>query len=106
MAVRFEPLRDMVLIEQVAAEKKIGSIFVPENAQDRPNIGVVIAVGPGDARQPQGGVSSGWPSPTMSVKVGDTVVFERWSGFDMEIDGKEYKIIPEGSIFGRMPSPP
>ncbi len=96
MNVAFEPLGNMVLIHRLDPTKKIGSIFVPDTSQDAPNTGTVIAVGPGRTRD------DGTVKP-ISVAVGDTVVIEKWAGFEITLGGAEFVIISEDSIFGRIP---
>lgn len=96
MDVKFEPLRGMVLIRRLDPEKKIGAIYVPETVQDRPSIGRVAAIGPGHIRD-------NGTTRQMTVKPGDVVMFEKFSGFDIELGGMEFVVIDEDAIFGRIP---
>ena len=74
-------------------EKTAGGIIIPDTAKEKPQEGEVIAVGPG-AKSDEGKVSP------MDVKVGDTVLFGKWSGTEVKIDGKEYSIMKESDIMG------
>ena len=88
-----KPLHDEVLIAPVEEEKQTSSgLFIPETAsKEKPQMGNVLAVGPGKKGE------DGKIQP-MSVKVGDTVLYGRYSGEDIKIGGVEYKIVPETSI--------
>lgn len=86
-----EPLFDKVLIEPKKADEMVGGIFIPEAVREKkPTEGTVIAVGPG---KPDGS--------KMTVKVGDHVLYSKYGGSDIMIDGKDYVIIEEGQIYGR-----
>jgi chaperonin GroES len=92
MSVR--PLRDRVLLERVAeAEQKIGGIFIPDTAKEKPQQGKVIAVGSGRVND------KGEVLP-LDVKAGDTVLFGKYSGSEIKVDGKEYLIVREDEILG------
>lgn len=87
--VSFKPLADRVLIEQAAAEEKTASgIIIPDTAKEKPQQGKVIAVG------------NGKPDEPMTVKVGDEVLYGKYSGTEIKIDGREYTIMRESDIFG------
>lgn len=89
MSVNFKPLADRVLIEPTAAETKTASgIIIPDNAKEKPQEGLVIAVGNGKVDEP------------MTVKVGDKVLYGKYSGSELKIDGKEYLIAKEADILG------
>ena len=89
MSVNFKPLADRVLIEPAAAEEATASgIIIPDSAKEKPQKGVVIAVGPGKKEEPT------------TVKVGATVLYGKFSGTDLSIDGKDYMIMREADILG------
>ena len=92
--VNFIPNEDRILVEAAAAEEKTASgIIIPDTAKEKPQEGEVVAVGPG-AKNENGKVSP------MDVKVGDIVLFGKWSGTEVKIDGKEYSIMKESDIMG------
>jgi chaperonin GroES len=96
MAVRIRPLDDRVVVKpQEAEEKTAGGILLPDNAREKPQRGKVIAVGPGRL------LDSG-ERATLSVKVGDTVIYGRYGGSDMKIDGDEHKILRESEILAKI----
>ena len=92
--MKFRPLHDRVLIESLESEEKTaGGIIIPDTAKEKPQEGKVIAVGPGSKTE------DGKIVP-MDVKVGDRVLFGKWSGTEVKIDGKEYSIMKESDIMG------
>ena len=92
--MKFRPLHDRVLIESLESEEKTaGGIIIPDTAKEKPQEGKVIAVGPG-AKSEDG------KTIPMDVKVGDRVLFGKWSGTEVKIDGKEYSIMKESDIMG------
>jgi chaperonin GroES len=92
--MKFRPLHDRVVIERIDAEAKTaGGIIIPDTAQEKPQQGEVIAVGPG------GRDESGKLIP-VDVKVGDRILFGKWSGTEVKIDGVEYLIMKESDIMG------
>ena len=92
--MKFRPLHDRVLIESLESEEKTaGGIIIPDTAKEKPQEGKVIAVGPGSKTE------DGKIVP-MDVKVGDRVLFGKWSGTEFKIDGKEYSIMKESDIMG------
>jgi chaperonin GroES len=92
--MKFRPLHDRVLIESLESEEKTaGGIIIPDTAKEKPQEGKVIAVGPGSKTE------DGKIVP-MDVKVGDRVLFGKWSGTEVKIDGKEYNIMKESDIMG------
>ena len=92
--LNIKPLADRVLVEPAAAETKTSSgIIIPDTAKEKPQEGEVVAVGPG-AKNEDGKISK------MDVKVGDIVLFGKWSGTEVKIDGKEYSIMKESDIMG------
>ena len=87
MSVNIRPLADRVLIEPAAAETTTASgIIIPDNAQEKPQRGTVVAVGPGKKDEPT------------TVKVGDTVLYGKYSGTDLNLDGVDYMIMREADI--------
>ena len=92
--MKFRPLHDRVLVESLESEEKTaGGIIIPDTAKEKPQEGKVIAVGPGSKTE------DGKIVP-MDVKVGDRVLFGKWSGTEVKIDGKEYSIMKESDIMG------
>ena len=92
--MKFRPLHDRVLIEISDGEEKTsGGIIIPDTAKEKPQEGEVVAVGSG-ARTEDGKITP------MDVKVGDIVLFGKWSGNEVKIDGKEYSIMKESDIMG------
>ena len=92
--MKFRPLHDRVLIEISDGEEKTsGGIIIPDTAKEKPQEGEVVAVGSG-ARTEDGKITP------MDVKVGDIVLFGKWSGTEVKIDGKEYSIMKESDIMG------
>ena len=90
----FRPLHDRVLVKRVKEEEKTkGGIIIPETAQEKPQEGEVVAVGPG-ARDEDG------ERIAMDVKVGDRILFGKWSGTEVKIDGEELLIMKESDIMG------
>jgi len=90
----FRPLQDRVLIRAVAQQDKTaGGILIPDTAQEKPTEGEVIAVGPG-ARSEDGKVHA------LDVEVGDRVLFGKWSGTEIKLDGEDVVIIKESDIMG------
>ena len=90
----FQPLHDRVLVERVEAEQKTaGGIIIPDSAQEKPQQGKIIAVGTGTAND------NGTVTP-LTVKAGDKVLFGKWSGTEIKLDGKEYMIMKESDILG------
>ena len=92
--MKFRPLHDRVLIKVLDSEEKTaGGIIIPDTAKEKPQEGEVVAVGPGSKNE------DGKVAP-MDVKVGDIVLFGKWSGTEVKIDGKEYSIMKESDIMG------
>ena len=85
----FKPLADRVLVQPAAAEEKTSSgIIIPDTAKEKPQKGQIVAVGTGKKDEP------------MNVKVGDSVLYGKYSGTEITIDGEEYLIMRESDIFG------
>jgi len=92
--MHFRPLHDRVLVRRVDAEEKTaGGIIIPDTAKDKPQQGEIIAAGPG-ARNEQGQLVP------LEVKVGDRVLFGKWSGTEVKIDGEEFSIMKESDLLG------
>lgn len=89
MSVNFKPLADRVLVEPVQAETKTASgIIIPDTAKEKPQEGTVVAVG------------NGKPDEPMTVKVGDRVLYGKYSGSELKLDGKDYLIVRESDLLG------
>ena len=92
--MKFRPLHDRVVVNRIDAEAKTsGGIIIPDTAQEKPQQGQVMAVGPG------GRDEAGKLIP-IDVKAGDRVLFGKWSGTEVKIDGVEYLIMKESDIMG------
>ncbi|WP_114375563.1 co-chaperone GroES [Elioraea thermophila] len=92
--MKFRPLHDRVVVKRVSAEEKTaGGIIIPDTAKEKPQEGEVVAVGPG-ARNEKGELVP------LEVKVGDRVLFGKWSGTEVKIDGEELLIMKESDIMG------
>ena len=92
--MKFRPLHDRVLVESLDSEEKTsGGIIIPDTAKEKPQEGKVIAVGPG-SKSDDGKITP------MDVKVGDHVLFGKWSGTEVKVDGKDYSIMKESDIMG------
>jgi chaperonin GroES len=92
--MKFRPLHDRVVIRRLNAEEKsAGGINIPDTAQEKPMEGEVVAVGPG-ARNEQGHVVA------LEVKAGDRILFGKWSGTEVKLDGEELLIMKESDIMG------
>jgi chaperonin GroES len=92
--MNFRPLHDRVLVRRIEAdEKTAGGIIIPDTAKEKPSQGEVIAVGPG------GRDEAGKLIP-IDIKAGDTVLFGKWSGTEVKIDGEDLLIMKESDILG------
>ena len=92
--MNFRPLHDRVLVRRVEAEEKTaGGIIIPDTAKEKPQEGEVIAVGPG-ARDEDG------KRVELDVKAGDRILFGKWSGSEVRIDGEDLLIMKESDILG------
>ncbi len=90
----FRPLHDRVVVRRIEAEERsAGGIIIPDTAKEKPQQGEVIAVGPG-ARDENGKVNS------LDVQVGDRVLFGKWSGTEVRIDGQDLLIMKESDVMG------
>tara|TARA_B100001123_G_C14932857_1_gene876458 strand:- start:255 stop:542 length:288 start_codon:yes stop_codon:yes gene_type:complete len=92
--MKFKPLHDRVLVERIEQEEKTaGGIIIPDTAKEKPIEGKVIAVG-------NGAVNEQGQFHPMTVKAGDRVLFGKWSGTEVKVDGKDLLIMKESDIFG------
>lgn len=90
----FKPLHDRVLVERIEAEEKTaGGIIIPDNAKEKPQQGKVISTG-------TGAVNDNGQTVALAVKEGDTILFGKWSGTEIKLDGKDYLIMKESDILG------
>ena len=92
--MNFRPLHDRVVVKRVAEEEKTkGGIIIPDTAKEKPMEGEIVAVGPG-ARAEKGALVA------LDVKAGDRILFGKWSGTEIKLDGTEYLIMKESDIMG------
>ena len=92
--MKFRPLHDRVVVKRIDAEEKTkGGIIIPDTAKEKPQEGEIVAVGAG-ARDEQGKLVP------LEVKVGDRVLFGKWSGTEVKIDGEDLLIMKESDIMG------
>ncbi|MBC7136477.1 co-chaperone GroES [Oceanibaculum nanhaiense] len=92
--MKFRPLHDRVLVRRLESEDKTaGGIIIPDTAKEKPMEGEIVAVGPG-AKNEQGVLSP------LDVKPGDRVLFGKWSGTEVKVDGQELLIMKESDIMG------
>ncbi|MFC3415330.1 MULTISPECIES: co-chaperone GroES [Algoriphagus] len=86
--VNIKPLADRVLVQPAAAEEKTASgLYIPDTAKEKPQKGTVVAIGNGKKDEP------------LTVKVGDTVLYGKYSGTELNVDGSDYLIMRESDIF-------
>jgi chaperonin GroES len=94
--MKLTPLHDRVLVRRIeGVEKTLGGLIVPDTAKEKPQQGVVVSVGPG-AKTEAGALIA------MDVKTGDRVLFGKWSGSEIKIDGEDLMIMKESDILGIM----
>ena len=92
--MQFRPLHDRVVVRRLEGEEKTkGGIIIPDTAKEKPQEGEIVAVGPG-ARDEQGKLTP------LDVKAGDRVLFGKWSGTEVKIDGQDLLIMKESDIMG------
>ena len=92
--MNFRPLHDRVVVRRLTAEEKTaGGIIIPDTAKEKPMEGEIVAVGPG-SRNEQGQLV------TLDVKAGDKILFGKWSGTEVKLDGEELLIMKESDIMG------
>ena len=91
---KFRPLHDRVVVRRLTGEEKTsGGIIIPDTAKEKPSEGEIVAAGPG-ARNEQGQIQA------MEVKAGDRVLFGKWSGTEVKIEGEDLLIMKESDILG------
>ena len=96
--MKFRPLHDRILVRRIESDERTkGGIIIPDTAKEKPQEGEVIAVGPG-ARNEQGELVA------LDVKVGDRVLFGKWSGTEIKLDGEDLLIMKESDIMGVLES--
>lgn len=96
MSVNLKPLSDRIVVEAAPAkEKSSGGIILPDTAQEKPQLGNVVAVGPGK-------ISDNGELIKMSLKEGDKVLFGKYSGTEVTLDGKDYLIMRESDILATL----
>ena len=92
--MKFRPLHDRVLVKRVEEEEKTaGGIIIPDTAKEKPQEGEVVSVGPG-ARDDKGVVNA------LELKAGDRILFGKWSGTEVKIDGEDLIIMKESDVLG------
>ena len=92
--MKFRPLHDRVLIKVLDSEEKTaGGIIIPDTAKEKPSEGEVLAVGPGE-------ITEDGKSKPMNVKQGDKILFGKWSGTEVKLDGQDVLIMKESDIMG------
>ena len=92
--MKFKPLRDRVFVKYLAEEEKTpGGLYIPDTAKEKPQKGEVVAIGPGR-------ITDDGKRQPMEVKVGDIILFDKYSGSKIKIDDEEYLIIREEDILG------
>jgi len=92
--MKFRPLHDRVVVKRLESEEKTkGGIIIPDTAKEKPQEGEVVAIGPG-ARDEAGKIV------TLDVKAGDRVLFGKWSGTEVQLDGQDLLIMKESDIMG------
>ncbi len=92
--MKFRPLHDRVVVRRVESEEKTaGGIIIPDTAKEKPQEGEIVAVGPG-ARDESGKLVP------LDVKAGDRILFGKWSGTEVKIDGEELLIMKESDVMG------
>ncbi len=94
MSLQFRPLHDRVVVKRIEQEEKSkGGIIIPDTAKEKPQEAEVVAVGPG-ARDEQGRTHA------LDVRVGDRILFGKWSGTEIKIEGVEYLVMKESDVVG------
>jgi chaperonin GroES len=95
----FRPLQDRVVVRRITApDKTVGGIIIPDTVQEKPQEGEIIAVGPG-ARNELGAIVK------LDVKTGDRVLFGKWSGTEVKIDGEDLLVMKESDLIGVLDGP-
>ena len=90
----FRPLHDRVVVRRLDGEEKTkGGIIIPDNAKEKPSEGMIVAVGPG-ARDESGKIVA------LDIKAGDRILFGKWTGTEVKVDGEELLIMKESDVMG------
>lgn len=89
----FRPLHDRVLVRRIEEDEKVGSIIIPDTAKEKPSQGEIISVGNG-AKADDGSVTA------LDVKAGDKILFGKWSGTEVKVDGEDLLIMKESDVLG------
>jgi len=89
----FRPLHDRVLVRRLEEDEKVGSIIIPDTAKEKPSQGEVVSVGSG-ARNESGEIVA------LDVKAGDKILFGKWSGTEVKVDGEDLLIMKESDVLG------
>src|SRR4051812_47967193 len=98
--MKMRPLRDRILVERIEeAEQRVGGIIIPDSAKEKPQSGRVVAVG-------KGRINDDGKVFPLDVKEGDTVLFGKYAGSDIKIDGREYLILREDDVLGILEGTP
>ena len=89
MSIKLKPLGDRILVESLPAEEKVGGIYIPDTAQEKPQKGKVVAVGPGNKENP------------ITLKVGEQILYGKYSGTEIKYEGNEYLIMRESDVLAK-----
>ena len=90
MSMKLKPLGDRILVEALPAENKVGGIYIPDTAQEKPQKGKVVAVGPGNTENP------------VTLKVGEQILYGKYSGTEIKYEGSDYLIMKESDVLAKM----
>ena len=90
MSMKLKPLGDRILVEALPAENKVGGIYIPDTAQEKPQKGKVVAVGPGNTENP------------VTLKVGEKILYGKYSGTEIKYEGIDYLIMRESDVLAKM----
>ena len=90
MSMKLKPLGDRILVEALPAENKVGGIYIPDTAQEKPQKGKVVAVGPGNTENP------------VTLKVGEQILYGKYSGTEIKYEGIDYLIMRESDVLAKM----
>ena len=90
MSMTLKPLGDRILVEALPAENKVGGIYIPDTAQEKPQKGKVVAVGPGNTENP------------VTLKVGEQILYGKYSGTEIKYEGSDYLIMKESDVLAKI----
>jgi len=93
--MKIKPLQDRILVERMEEEEKVGGIIIPDSAKEKPQKGKIIEVGPG--RKDDEGKTI-----PLDIKKGDTVLFNKYAGTEIKIEGKEYLLMREDDVLAKV----